>query len=135
MHQPTDITADTTTFFTPVLEHWLERNSLMGSPRWIDPTIHGTVRGRSTKELHFALANDRNAGINLSHQSRSTGCNEKLFNGSTMRDRSDYPLHHISHPGYVVEKELQKRAFIIEITAHFTTGAITLGCIPPNKVP
>ena len=32
MHHPTDRIANTTAFVTPVVEHWLERDSSMASP-------------------------------------------------------------------------------------------------------
>ena len=48
MHHPTDRIIQTTTFVTPVLEHWL-----IGALS-IDPTTHRTMSGRATTELHLA---------------------------------------------------------------------------------
>ena len=43
MLHPTDRTAHTTAFVTPVVEHWLEREIA----QWIDPTTHRTMSERS----------------------------------------------------------------------------------------
>ena len=43
----------TMTFVTPVVEHWLERDSSMGPPLCIDPTTHRAINARSTKKLHL----------------------------------------------------------------------------------
>ena len=68
MHHPTNRTTHTTTFDTPVVEHWLDREI---RPPWeIDPTTHRTMSERSNhgatsrsylcvwwQETHFVVEN------------------------------------------------------------------------------
>ena len=55
MHHPIDRIAHTTTFITPVLEHWLEREIAQWvHPSRVDPTTHRTMSERSTSELRPA---------------------------------------------------------------------------------
>ena len=51
MHHPTDRITHTTTFVTPVVEHWLEREIV----QWVQPLANAL-----TTELHLAPVNNNN---------------------------------------------------------------------------
>ena len=66
MHHPTDKTAYTTIFGTPVVEHWLERE--IG----INQTTHRTMRKRSTsrsclERRHDYIKNQRIGPTSICH--------------------------------------------------------------------
>ena len=115
MHHPTDRTAHTTAFFTPVVEHWPEREIA----QWVHPTKDRSERpiapraNALTRRSYISLIGTRKSSMGPPHEGliRTTHrtmsersyqtelhlahWNEKKLNGSTPRriDPND-PSHH-----------------------------------------